>query len=66
MRMYYGEQDEGYAVPVCTMLDTWQRGTFGKADIVQVPVPSGSHRATFLTAAFGQLSWFEDIRQGKT
>ncbi len=66
MRMYYGEQDEGYAVPVCTMLDTWQRGTFGKTDIVQVPVPSGSHRATFLTAAFGQLSWFEDIRQGKT
>ena len=66
MRMYYGEQDEGYTAAVCTIVDTWQRGTFGKTNIVQVPVEHASHRATFLTAAFGQLSWFEDIRQGKT
>ena len=65
MRMYYGEQDEGYAVPVCTIVDTWQRGTFGKNNIEQVPVPHASHRDTFLTATREQLAWFDDIRQGK-
>lgn len=38
MKMYYGEQDEGYAVPVCLDIDTWQRGTYGKTNIEQVPV----------------------------
>jgi len=65
MRMYYGEQDEGYAVPVCTIVDTWQRGTFGKKNIEQVPVPSASHRDTFLTATREQLAWFDEIRRGK-
>jgi len=65
MRMYYGEQDEGYAVPVCTIVDPWQRGTFGKTNIEQVPVPSASHRDTFLTAVHGQLAWFDEIRLGR-
>lgn len=62
MKMYYGEQDEGYAVPVCTIVDTWQRGTYGKRNIEQVPVPSASHRSTFLTAVAGQLGWFNAKR----
>jgi hypothetical protein len=62
MKMYYGEQDEGYAVPVCTIVDTWQRGTYGKTNIEQVPVPSASHRSTFLTAVAGQLGWFNAKR----
>lgn len=60
--MYYGEQDEGYAVPVCTIVDTWQRGTYGKTNIEQVPVPHASHRSTFLTAVAGQLGWFNAKR----
>jgi len=62
MKMYYGEQDEGYAVPVCTIVDTWQRGTYGKTNIEQVPVPYASHRSTFLTAVAGQLGWFNAKR----
>jgi len=62
MKMYYGEQDEGYAVPVCTIVDTWQRGTYGKTNIEQVPVPHASHRSTFLTAVAGQLGWFNAKR----
>lgn len=63
MRMYYGEQDEGYAIPVCTNVDTWQRGTFGKTNIELVPVPYASHRSTFLTAVAGQLDWFNSKRK---
>ncbi len=62
MKMYYGEQDEGYAVPVCTFVDTWQRGTFGKTNIEQVAVPHASHRSTFLTAVAGQVEWFNAKR----
>jgi len=62
MKMYYGQQDEGYAVPVCTIVDTWQRGTYGKTNIEQVPVPHASHRSTFLTAVAGQLGWFNAKR----
>jgi hypothetical protein len=62
MKMYYGEQDEGYAVPVCTIVDTWQRGTYGKTNIEQVSVPHASHRSTFLTAVAGQLGWFNAKR----
>jgi hypothetical protein len=62
MKMYYGLQDEGYAVPVCLDIDTWQRGTFGKTNIEQVPVPHASHRSTFLTAVAGQVEWFNAKR----
>jgi hypothetical protein len=62
MKMYYGLQDEGYAVPVCLAVDTWQRGTFGKTNIEQVPVPHASHRSTFLTAVAGQVEWFNAKR----
>ncbi|NBW87202.1 MAG: fibronectin type III domain-containing protein, partial [Planctomycetia bacterium] len=62
MKMYYGEQDEGYAVPVCLNIDTWQRGTYGKTNIEQVPVPHASHRSTFLTAVAGQVEWFNAKR----
>jgi hypothetical protein len=62
MKMYYGLQDEGYAVPVCLAIDTWQRGTFGKTNIEQVPVPHASHRSTFLTAVAGQIEWFNAKR----
>ncbi|MBU6222308.1 MAG: fibronectin type III domain-containing protein [Planctomycetes bacterium] len=62
MKMYYGEQDEGYAVPVCLDIDTWQRGTYGKTNIEQVPVPSASHRSTFFTAVAGQIEWFNAKR----
>jgi hypothetical protein len=62
MKMYYGLQDEGYAVPVCLSVDTWQRGTYGKTNIEQVPVPHASHRSTFLTAVAGQVEWFNAKR----
>jgi hypothetical protein len=62
MKMYYGLQDEGYAVPVCLSVDTWQRGTYGKTNIEQVPVPHASHRSTFLTAVAGQIEWFNAKR----
>ena len=62
MKMYYGEQDEGYTSAVCTIVDTWQRGTFGKTNIEQVGVPYASHRSVFLTAVAGQLSWFNSKR----
>jgi hypothetical protein len=62
MKMYYGEQDEGYAVPVCLNIDTWQRGAYGKTNIEQVPVPHASHRSTFLTAVAGQVEWFNAKR----
>jgi hypothetical protein len=62
MKMYYGLQDEGYAVPVCLDIDTWQRGTYGKTNIEQVPVPHASHRSTFLTAVAGQMEWFNAKR----
>jgi hypothetical protein len=62
MKMYYGLQDEGYAVPVCLDIDTWQRGTYGKTNIEQVPVPHASHRSAFLTAVAGQIEWFNAKR----
>jgi hypothetical protein len=62
MKMYYGLQDEGYAVPVCLDIDTWQRGTYGKTNIEQVPVPHASHRSAFLTAVAGQVEWFNAKR----
>jgi hypothetical protein len=62
MRMYYGDQDEGYSNDVCTFTDTWQRGTFGKTNIEQVKVPYASHRSTFLTAVAGQIEWFNARR----
>jgi hypothetical protein len=43
-------------------IDTWQRGTFGKTNIEQVPVPHASHRSTFLTAVAGQIEWFNAKR----
>ena len=63
MKMYYGAQDEGYPAAVCTIVDTWQRGTYGKTNIEQVEVPSASHRSTFLTAVYGQLDWFNSKRR---
>ena len=62
MKMYYGDQDEGYSNAVCTYVDTWQRGTFGKTNIEQVKVLYASHRSTFLTAVAGQLEWFNSKR----
>lgn len=62
MKMYYGDQDEGYSHAVCTFVDTWQRGTFGKTNIEQVRVPYASHRSTFLTAVAGQIEWFNAKR----
>ena len=58
MKMYYGDQDEGYSNPVCTIVDTWQRGTYGKTNIELVKVDHASHRSTFLTAVAGQIEWF--------
>jgi hypothetical protein len=62
MRMYYGMQDEGAPEAVATITDTWQRGTYGKTNIEQVPVPHASHRSTFLTAVAGQIEWFNAKR----
>ncbi|MBU6295786.1 MAG: fibronectin type III domain-containing protein [Planctomycetes bacterium] len=58
MKMYYGDQDEGYTNAVCTIVDTRQRGTYGKTNIEQVKVDFASHRSTFLTAVAGQIEWF--------
>ena len=58
MKMYYGDQDEGYSNPVCTIIDTWQRGTFGKTNIELVKVDYASHRSVFLTSVAGQIEWF--------
>jgi len=62
MKMYYGDQDEGYSEAVCIFLDTWQRSEFGKTNIEQVKVPYASHRSTFLTAVSGQIEWFNAQR----
>jgi hypothetical protein len=43
-------------------IDTWQRGTYGKTNIEQVPVPHASHRSAFLTAVAGQIEWFNAKR----
>jgi len=66
MKMYYGAQDEGYTTAVCTFVDTWQRGTFGKTNIEQVEVPHASHRGAFLTAVAGQIEWFNARRGHST
>ncbi len=58
MKMYYGDQDEGYSNAICTIVDTWQRGTYGKTNIEQVKVDYASHRSVFLTAVAGQIEWF--------
>lgn len=63
MKMYYGDQDEGYSNAVCTMVDTWQRGSFGKTNIEQVKVDDASHRSVFLTAVVGQIAWFDGKRE---
>ena len=62
MLMYYGGADEGSPDSVATIIDTWQRGTYGKTNLEQVRVPHASHRSTLLTAAFGQLDWFNAKR----
>jgi hypothetical protein len=62
MLMYYGGADEGSPDSVATIIDTWQRGTYGKTNIEQVRVPYASHRSTLVTAAFGQLDWFNSKR----
>ena len=64
MQVYSGVEDEAFTFPITSVVDTWQRGTFGKTNIAQVPVPFASHRGTFLDAAYGQLEWFDDIRLG--
>ena len=43
------------------IVPTWQRGAFGKTNVEEMPVPSASHRDAVLSAAFGQLAWFEEI-----
>jgi hypothetical protein len=60
--MYYGGADEGSPDSVATIIATWQRGTYGKTNIEQVRVPYASHRSTLVTAAFGQLAWFDSKR----
>jgi hypothetical protein len=62
MLMYYGGADEGSPDSVATIIATWQRGTYGKTNIEQVRVPHASHRSTLVTAAFGQLGWFDSKR----
>ncbi len=62
MLMYYGGADEGSPDSVATIIATWQRGTYGKTNIEQVRVPYASHRSTLVTAAFGQLGWFDSKR----
>ena len=62
MRMYYGGADEGSPDSVATIIDTWQRGTYGKTNLEQIKVPYASHRSTVLTAVAGQLDWFNGKR----
>jgi hypothetical protein len=59
MRLYYGAADEVVPEAVATTIDIWQSDTFGKTNIEQFPVPSSSHRGTLLSAAHGQLKWFD-------
>jgi hypothetical protein len=59
MRTYYGLADEVIPESVATILDAWQGDTFGKTNIEQFPVASASHRGTLLSAANGQLKWFD-------
>ncbi|MEN9667351.1 MAG: hypothetical protein RLZZ326_3714 [Planctomycetota bacterium] len=65
MKMYFGAADDGSPETVATIVPTWQQGTFGKTNIETVPVPFASHRGAVLSATYGQLQWFDDIRQGK-
>lgn len=62
MKLYYGEQDEAFPVPVLRWLHEWQRDTFGKTNIEATEVSSASHRGTFLRAVQGQLAWFNSRR----
>jgi hypothetical protein len=62
MKMYYGGADEGSPDAIATFIATWQRGLFGKTNLEQVRVPDASHRSVFLTAAAGQLNWFNSKR----
>ena len=62
MKMYYGGADEGSPDAIATFIATWQRGLFGKTNLEQVRVPYASHRSVFLTAAAGQLEWFNSKR----
>lgn len=64
MRMYYSPDDQVAPVAVSTALATWQRTTFGTTNIQLVPVEHASHHDAILSAAFGQLEWFDDIRHG--
>jgi len=66
MKMYYGAADDGSPDAVATIVPTWQQGTFGKKNIEVVPVPYASHRGVVLSATFGQLQWFDDIRFGRS
>jgi pimeloyl-ACP methyl ester carboxylesterase len=59
MRMYYSAADQVAPVAVSTIIDTWQRGTFGKTNLVMESVPDASHRDAILTAASRQLEWFD-------
>jgi len=63
MRMYYTAADQVAPDGVSTIIDTWQRGTFGKTNLQMVPVESASHGDTLLSATYGQLEWF-DIQRG--
>jgi hypothetical protein len=62
MKMYYGAADEGITEAVATSVAAWQRDTFGKTNIEAVPVADASHRDAVLSATYGQLRWFDDIR----
>jgi hypothetical protein len=62
MKMYYGAADDGSPETVALIVPTWQRGTFGKKNIEAVPVAGASHRGAVLSATYGQLEWFDNIR----
>jgi len=59
MRTYYGLADEVVPASAATIIDTWQQNTFGKTNLVMVPVTDASHRDAILTAAYRQLEWFD-------
>jgi pimeloyl-ACP methyl ester carboxylesterase len=65
MKMYYGTADDGSPESVATIVPTWQQGTFGKTNTETEPVPFASHRGAVLSATYGQLQWFDEIRLGK-
>jgi pimeloyl-ACP methyl ester carboxylesterase len=61
VQMYYGLSDEAVAPRVATIAANYQKAMGNTNVVVAKSVANANHRATYLTASFKQLRWFNRL-----